>query len=46
MRRHWQALSLFCGIVWRVDQTGYRMSARTAWHVARIVYYRAAGGQL
>lgn len=36
--RNWRFLHLFLGIVWRIDMTGGRMSAKTALAVACIIH--------
>jgi hypothetical protein len=36
-KRYWDALCLFSSIVWRVDMSERRMSARTAYSVAKDV---------
>ena len=38
LRDHWLRVSLFLRIVWRIDQSECRMSAKTAWQVAGIVH--------
>ena len=37
-RDDWLRVRLFLSIVWRVDQSESRMSAKTAWEVAGIVH--------
>ena len=40
--RVWRWLCLFCGIVWRTNQIGGRISVRTAWAVCSIIHGRTA----